>query len=166
LGCGAGYAGDRIEPAVELAERGQLDYLIFECLAERTIALAQQQKLRDPSAGFDPLLEARMRRVLMPCAVHGTKIITNMGAANPYAAAKLTAAIAREMGLHNLRIASITGDDVLAAVLEQNPQMIESGRHLADYAPRLVSANAYLGCRADRRGAKPRRRYRDHGEGG
>ncbi|MFM1939842.1 MAG: hypothetical protein RLY32_1584 [Pseudomonadota bacterium] len=146
LGCGAGYAGDRIEPAVELAERGQLDYLIFECLAERTIALAQQQKLRDPSAGFDPLLEARMRRVLMPCAVHGTKIITNMGAANPYAAAKLTAAIAREMGLDNLRIASITGDDVLAAVLEQNPQMIESGRHLADYAPRLVSANAYLGA--------------------
>ena len=146
LGCGAGYAGDRIEPAVDLAERGQLDYLMFECLAERTIALAQAQKLRDPAKGFDPLLELRMRRVLMPCAVHGTKIITNMGAANPYAAAQITAAVAKDLGLGHLRIAAITGDDVLAALLELNPLVIESGRRLSDYAPRLVSANAYLGA--------------------
>jgi hypothetical protein len=39
IGSGAGYSGDRIEPAVELAEHGDLDYLVFECLAERTIAL-------------------------------------------------------------------------------------------------------------------------------
>jgi hypothetical protein len=45
LGAGAGYAGDRIPPAVALAEKGQLDYLVFECLAERTIALAQLEKL-------------------------------------------------------------------------------------------------------------------------
>ena len=56
LGGGAGYSGDRIEPAVELAEHGRLDYLIFECLAERTIALAQQARAHDPGAGFDPLL--------------------------------------------------------------------------------------------------------------
>ena len=68
IGSGAGYSGDRIEPAVELAEHGGLDYLGFECLAERTIALAQGEKLRDPAAGFDPLLEARMEAVLRPCA--------------------------------------------------------------------------------------------------
>ena len=39
IGSGAGYAGDRIEPAVELMEKGNLDYIIFECLAERTIAI-------------------------------------------------------------------------------------------------------------------------------
>ena len=61
IGSGAGYSGDRIEPAVELAERGELGYLVFECLAERTIALAQQERLRDPRAGYDPLLEERMR---------------------------------------------------------------------------------------------------------
>ena len=55
IGAGAGYSGDRIEPAIELAEKGGLQYLIFECLAERTIALAQQAKLRDPAAGYDPL---------------------------------------------------------------------------------------------------------------
>src|SRR5438270_1193814 len=99
IGSGAGYSGDRIEPAIELAERGRLHYLGFECLAERTIALAQGEKLRDPSSGFDPLLTARMEAVLRPCAEQGIRIITNMGAANPLAAAKATAEIARRLGL-------------------------------------------------------------------
>ena len=71
IGCGAGYSGDRIEPAVELVERGELDFLVFECLAERTIALAQQARLRDPNAGFDPLLRERMERVLAASSARG-----------------------------------------------------------------------------------------------
>ena len=63
IGAGAGYSGDRIPPAVELAEKGELDYLVFECLAERTIALAQLQRSQDARLGFDPLLGARMRAV-------------------------------------------------------------------------------------------------------
>ncbi len=95
IGSGAGFAGDRIEPAVELAEHGALNSLGFECLAERTIALAQGERLRDPAAGFDPLLVARMRAVLRPCAARGVRVITNMGAANPLGAARATAAGAR-----------------------------------------------------------------------
>ena len=57
LGAGAGYSGDRVEPALELVERGDIDVLVFECLAERTIALAQRARRRDPESGFDPLLE-------------------------------------------------------------------------------------------------------------
>src|SRR5438132_12560445 len=87
IGSGAGYSGDRIEPAVELAEKGDIQYLSFECLAERTIALAQQEKMKNPAAGYDPLLEPRMRAVLAICKSKGIKIITNMGAANPGAAA-------------------------------------------------------------------------------
>ncbi|HEX6464701.1 MAG TPA: acyclic terpene utilization AtuA family protein, partial [Vicinamibacterales bacterium] len=64
IGCGAGYSGDRIEPAIELVEGGNLDVLVFECLAERTIALAQQAKAGDPNAGFDPRLDERMEAVL------------------------------------------------------------------------------------------------------
>ncbi len=48
IGCGAGFSGDRLDPAIELATRGNLDYLVFECLAERTIALAQQARVRSP----------------------------------------------------------------------------------------------------------------------
>jgi hypothetical protein len=60
IGAGAGFADDRIDPAVELVERGELDFLVFECLAERTIALRQLERRRDPGAGFDPLLRERM----------------------------------------------------------------------------------------------------------
>src|SRR5437762_7359206 len=94
IGAGAGYSGDRIEPAVELAVKGRLDYLVFECLAERTIALAQQARSQDPAAGFDPLLAARMRAVLPACRANGVKLITNMGAANPLAAGEATRRVA------------------------------------------------------------------------
>ena len=56
IGGGAGFQGDRLEPALILAGRGKLDYLMLECLAERTIALAQLRRLNDPAAGYDPLL--------------------------------------------------------------------------------------------------------------
>ena len=146
LGAGAGYAGDRIEPAVELAERGDLDYLVFECLAERTIALAQQAKLRDPEGGYDPLLEARLRAVRGPCRARGIRIVTNMGAANPVAAARKAGALAREMGLAGLRIAVVTGDDLLDAVRAGDFVLEESGEPVAGLGNRVVSANAYLGA--------------------
>ena len=99
IGSGAGYSGDRIEPAVELAEKGGIDYLVFECLGERTVALAQQARMKNPDSGYDPLLEERMRAVLPICAAKGIKIVTNMGAANPHAAARKTAEIAKSLGL-------------------------------------------------------------------
>lgn len=146
LGSGAGYAGDRIEPALELAERGEIDYLVFECLAERTIALAQQAKLRDPEGGFDPLLEARMRAVLPACRARGIRIVTNMGAANPVAAARRTGDLARTLGLSGLRVAAVTGDDLLDAVRAGDFTLEESGEPVASLGNRIVSANAYLGA--------------------
>jgi hypothetical protein len=145
IGSGAGYSGDRIEPAVELAEHGNIQYLGFECLAERTIALAQGEKLRDPNAGFDPLLGARMRAVLGICARKKIRIITNMGAANPVAAAKATAEIARGLGLHGLRIAAVTGDDVLEEVQRGGYALLERLGSVASLGERIRSANAYLG---------------------
>lgn len=146
IGAGAGYSGDRIEPAVELAEHGALDYLVFECLAERTIALAQQSRRKDPALGYDPLLEARMKAVLPVAARNGVRIISNMGAANPIAAARKTAEIARELGLDGLNIAAVTGDDVLDIVQQGHFHFEESGDSVASFTDRIVSANAYLGA--------------------
>ena len=112
IGSGAGYAGDRIEPAVELMEKGNLDYIIFECLAERTIAIGQQDKMKDPTKGYNQLLEARMRKILKLAKDNHIKVITNMGAANPVAAAEKTAEIAKELGVSGLKIAYVTGDDI------------------------------------------------------
>ena len=145
LGAGAGYSGDRIEPALELVERGDIDVLVFECLAERTIALAQQARRRDPEAGFDPLLETRIRSVLGAAAERGVRIVTNMGAANPLAAARRTAAVARELGLASLRVAAVLGDDVLAHVLAGDYRFEESAAPVRELGDRIVSANAYLG---------------------
>jgi len=144
LGSGAGYSGDRIEPALELAELGDIDYLIFEWLAERTIALAQQAKARDPAAGFDPLLETRMRAVLPTCIAKGIRIVTNMGAANPVAAARATAAIAADLGLQ-LKVAAVIGDDVVDIIRSGSYVFEESGSPVASVGDAIISANAYLG---------------------
>ncbi|WP_175693861.1 acyclic terpene utilization AtuA family protein [Burkholderia ambifaria] len=146
IGAGAGYSGDRIEPAVELAEHGQLDYLVFECLAERTIAIAQQARRKDPSLGYDPLLDARMQAVLPVAARKRVRIVSNMGAANPGAAARRTAQIARSLGLAGLKVAAVEGDDVLDVVLRGALRFEESGDEVAAYRERIVSANAYLGA--------------------
>ena len=149
IGSGAGYAGDRIDPARDLAERGALDVLVFECLAERTIALAQLRRQQDPAAGYDPLLGARLRAVLPACVAHGVQVISNMGAANPAAAGAATVAIARELGLPPLRVAVVEGDDVLDWMRTHgDTPLIDSTQTVADLGERLVSANAYLGADA------------------
>jgi acyclic terpene utilization AtuA family protein len=146
IGCGAGFSGDRIDPAIELATRGELDYLVFECLAERTIALAQQAKARDPELGYDPLLVARMEAVLPLCRERGTTIVTNMGAANPSAAAGVVRQIAQRLGLRGLSIAAIVGDDVREIVDRGNFSVRETGEAVRSLGGRLVSANAYIGA--------------------
>jgi len=146
IGCGAGYAGDRIEPAVELAEKGAIDYLVFECLAERTIALAQQARLRNPAGGYDELLERRMEAVLPACRQRGIRIITNMGAANPLGALEAVRKTARRLSMGGLKLAAVTGDDVLDLALRENPVIVETGERLSGLKDRIVSANAYLGA--------------------
>lgn len=145
IGSGAGYSGDRIEPAVELAEKGNLDYLIFECLAERTIALAQRARMADPAGGYDPLLEDRMRAVLPACRRQGVRIITNMGAANPLAAAEKVREIARALKLEGVRVAAVTGDDVLEFVRREGC-IDDTGQPVGRFGDRLLSANAYIGA--------------------
>ena len=145
IGAGAGYSGDRIDPAVELAAEGSIAYLVFECLAERTIALAQKAKLQDRGGGYDPLLEERMEAVLPLCKQNGIRIVSNMGAANPAAAAAKTREVAERLGLRGLRIAAIHGDDVLAVIRSGQFTFTENGRAVEALGESLISANAYLG---------------------
>jgi hypothetical protein len=142
IGCGAGFQGDRLEPALILAEKGKLDYLMLECLAERTIALAQLRRLNDPAAGYDSLLERRMTGLLPLIKKHGVRIVTNMGAANPLSGAEAIIALAKKLGL-KVRVAALTGDDVLD-LLDPKQKVLETGEAL-DTVGSLFSANAYLG---------------------
>ena len=146
IGSGAGYSGDRIDPAVELAAKGRLSYLVFECLAERTIALAQKVRRLDAASGFDPLLEERMLAALPLCVENKVRIVTNMGAANPIAAMLKTREIARSLGLSGLKIAAVTGDDVLDTLQAGEFTFTENGQSARSLSDRLISANAYLGA--------------------
>lgn len=145
LGGGAGFAGDRLDAPMDLAERGALDYLVLECLAERTIALAQLRRRRDPVAGFDVRLAARIESLLPILARRRVRLIGNFGAANPLAAADEIVAIAKRLRIP-AKVAAVTGDDVLD-VLDPDAPALESGLPLSRHGP-LVSANAYLGAEA------------------
>ena len=159
IGAGSSFADDRIAPAVELAERGELDYLAFECLAERTIARENLTRLKNPDKGYTPRLLDRMGAVLPACLKNRVRIVSNMGAANPPAAARDVRRHARDSGLGEVRCAVVLGDDV-AEILRRQPQLpiMESGEPLEALLPKMISGNAYLGadviCRALETGAQ------------
>ena len=145
IGSGAGFAGDRIDTAVDLVRDGALDDLVLECLAERTIALAQSRRRTDPSIGYDLHAEERLRALLPEALPRNVRIISNLGAANPRAAGRLAIRVAEEHGM-DCRIAVVTGDDVLH-LIDQNAPALEDGKPLSSHGE-IVSANAYLGADA------------------
>ena len=146
IGEGAGYQGAWLQPAVDLAASGKLDYLTLECLAERTVSLGNLDRRGNPNQGYDPNLRRRLEALLGPCLAAGTKIVTSMGAANPTTAGDVAVAVAREIGIKRLRIAVVTGDDVLAEVRDGDYELLDEGGDLASIKDRIVSANAYIGA--------------------
>lgn len=146
IGSGAGYSGDRLEPALEVIEKGNLDYVIFETLAERTIAIAQQSKLKDPTKGYNGLLEYRMENVLPLALEKDVKIITNMGAANPVSAMKVVKEIAEKQGLTGLKIAAVLGDDIYDSIEDyMDYDILELDGKLEAIENQIISANVYMG---------------------
>lgn len=146
IGSGAGYAGDRLEPALTLMEKGNLDYIIFECLAERTIAIGQEQKLKNPNKGYNELLEYRMDQVLPLVKEKSVKVITNMGSANPEAAAEVIREIALKKGIAGLKIAAVLGDDISDRIQQyMDYDVLELNTKLKAIENKIISANAYIG---------------------
>ena len=147
VGCAAGFSGDRIDavqPVVRtLIARGGPSFLVFETLAERTLALAQLLRRSDPAAGYEPQLDALLRPVLAQCLSHGIRIVGNFGAANPQGAARHIAALARELGLPAPRIAVIDGDDLSGA---EHRDMLRQELGAAFDDAKVVCANAYIGA--------------------
>ena len=146
IGSGAGFGNDRFLPAVDLLRDGELDFLRLECLAERTVAMAQQQKLMNPDKGYNSYLVRRMEPLLPLAFKKHVKIITNMGGANVKKAVEKLAEIAEKHQLKGLKIIGVEGDDVFENLkkYEDLPLMEREGC-LRDIAE-PVAANAYVGC--------------------
>ncbi|HEY6512410.1 MAG TPA: acyclic terpene utilization AtuA family protein, partial [Burkholderiaceae bacterium] len=147
IGCAAGFSGDRTDaagPVVDaLIASGGPAVLIYETLAERTLALAHLARRQDPSAGYEPLLEAMLAPVLARCLRCGVKIVSNFGAANPRGAALRIREMALQQGLPAPRIAVIAGDDV-SGPAHRDALQRALGAQLEGRD--IVSANAYLGA--------------------
>ncbi|HVB66712.1 MAG TPA: acyclic terpene utilization AtuA family protein [Acetobacteraceae bacterium] len=147
IGAGCGMSDDRIPPAVELIERGELDYICCECLAERTIAREALDRARNPARGFTPTLLERMAAILPPAHARGVRIVSNMGAANPRGAARAVLEAAPGWGCPDTTCAVVLGDDVTEIVRGMpGLAIMEDGTPLESILPRMASANAYLGA--------------------
>ena len=149
VGCAAGFSGDRTDaaaPVVEtLVSRGGPAVLIFETLAERTLALAQLARRSNPDGGYEPLLDELLTPILGRCLAHDIRIVSNFGAANPAGAARRIHELARGLGLPAPRVAIVHGDD-LSGDPHRALLRAELGAKLD--AIDMVSANAYLGAEA------------------
>ncbi len=151
IGNGCGFWGDNIDAPIRLAQRGQLDYLTLEYLAELTMSILALQKLRDPNAGYaGDFLDVLARLVPILAEQPKLKIVTNAGGMNPAACARRAREISQKAGLAR-RIAVVTGDDLLPRLDELLPAHpftnLDTGERLQTIRPRIVSANAYLGAR-------------------
>jgi len=147
IGCGAGFSGDRWDAAVPVVDTlvacGGPAVLMFETLAERTLALAQLQRRQGTGGGWEPTLNQFIEPILVRCVQAGIPIVGNFGAANPAGAAQALQALARALGLPVLKIAIVEGDDLVASLA---PDALQ---HLLPDGPAgrvMVSANAYLGA--------------------
>ncbi|RKT36085.1 uncharacterized protein DUF1446 [Microbacterium sp. AG1240] len=143
IGAGAGFAGDRLDPARLLARDGALDAIVFECLAERTVGLAQQRR-SSGGVGFDARTVDRIVSVAESMRSRGGIIVTNGGAADPVGAAHLTSSRLEGIAPGSV-VAAVSGDDVLASIDRSQARVDGTDQTLADLGDRVVSANAYLG---------------------
>jgi hypothetical protein len=152
IGAGQGFYGDTPDGAVAVAQRGEVSYICCDALAELTMAILQKDRLRDGSGGFARDLGAFMR-VLLPIArERGIRIITNAGGMNPTGAATAVRDVAAELGINDLRVATVTGDDITARIGELTAGGIElrnmdTGADITTIRDRIVFAVAYLGAR-------------------
>jgi Acyclic terpene utilisation family protein AtuA len=151
LGAGSAYWGDLLEPAIEVAEKGEVDYLCFDHLSELTLAVLQRQKARDPNEGYIHDIEPWTEAVLPHAMRQGFKIITNAGGANPAAAAAKVIEVGRRLGIANLKVAVVTGDDIFLDLDELRSEGVtfanmETGEANFDrIRGDIIAANAYIG---------------------
>ena len=144
LGAGSACPGERLEPAIELVEKGNIDYIVFDSLSESEMLAFERHKMSQPDEGFDTYTERRLRAIWPQCARNGIRIIGNMGAANPRGAQDLAIRVARDLGLGGQKVAAVLGDNVLASIRDLNPVVNETQKPVSEFGDRLIAAHAYI----------------------
>ncbi|MCX7892165.1 MAG: DUF1446 domain-containing protein [Burkholderiales bacterium] len=146
IGGASGFWGDSAVAAPQLVRRGEVNYLVFDYLAELTMSILVAQRAKDPGLGYaTDFVDVAMKSVLAEVAAKGIRVVANAGGVNPRACAAALARLAESAGV-KLGIAVVEGDDVMPLL----PQLREQGvREMFSGAPlpeRVASATAYLGA--------------------
>lgn len=145
IGCASGFWGDTENAAAQLVHGGNIDVLVFDYLAEITMSLLTRVKAKDPKGGYAPDFVSTLRPLLREIKTRGIRVVSNAGGVNPAACREALAQAAEAEGL-DLKIAAVTGDDLLPqlnAIREAGVREMFSGAALP---AKLASANAYLGA--------------------
>ena len=146
---GQGFWGDSIDAPALLVEYGRIDYLTLDYLAEVTLSIMQKQKRKDPALGYATDFVDLMGRVLPQLKAKGIRVIANAGGVNPEACRTAVLEVARRLGVSGLKIATVTGDDVLARLPEFKAKGLrlanmDTGEGFFDRDRAILSANVYL----------------------
>ena len=149
IGGASGFWGDSSVGAPQLVASGQIDYLVFDYLAELTMSILAGARLKKPELGYaTDFVSVAMKAVLKDVVRQGIRVVSNAGGVNPDGCANALATLAAEQGIA-LKVAVVSGDDVsplLPQLRQQQPPVreLQSGAPLPD---RVLTANAYLGAR-------------------
>lgn len=153
IGNGCGFWGDNLDAPIYLAERGQLDYLTLEYLAELTMSILALQKQRDVATGYaSDFLDVLTRLAPLLARQPDLKIITNAGGMNAFGCAAKACTLLERAGLKGVRVAAVVGDDLVANLGDLRSRgesftNLDTHEDFSTVRERLVSANAYLGAR-------------------
>jgi hypothetical protein len=144
IGCASAFWGDTATAAAQLVERGDIDFLVFDYLAEITMSILAAKRMRDANEGYaTDFVEHVMTPLLPRLREKNIRIVANAGGVNPLACKRALEAVANKAGIA-LKVAVVLGDDLLARRKDfADCREIDSG---AVMPPTLVSMNAYLGA--------------------
>ncbi|MGT2512692.1 acyclic terpene utilization AtuA family protein [Cupriavidus basilensis] len=148
IGGASGFWGDSSVGAPQLVRHGEIDYLVFDYLAELTMSVLAAARLRKPELGYaTDFVTVTMKGLLREIVERNIRVVSNAGGINPQGCAQALAAIAAEQGIA-VRIAVVEGDDVmplLPALREAGVKSMDA-QHGGPLPQTLLSANAYLGA--------------------
>ncbi|CAM5777863.1 acyclic terpene utilization AtuA family protein [Rhizobacter fulvus] len=145
IGCASGFWGDTEFAAAQLVERGDIDVLVFDYLAEITMSLLIRAKAKDPTQGYAPDFVATMKPLMKQIKARGIQVIANAGGVNPSACRDALVAAAQAEGVE-LKIAAVLGDDLMPQVEAMRAAGVQEMFSGAAFPAKVMSANAYLGA--------------------
>ena len=145
IGTGSAHAGDRLHPALHLAQSKKVDFLVFDRLGESNIALMRLRELEGKTSGGDPQLD-EIIGTFSPFLKQGLRIVGNFGFGDVARAKERAVESFGKAGVTGLKLGIISGDDVADLVVREDVELPELGCQMSDVAKDLICANAYIGA--------------------